>query len=147
MDNPLVGVPQLRARNCKWTNAACDLSPGRSGTTSETDIKRLDGAGKKTDRGFAGLRARCRIERMRVEGQQIKRDGINNEAFIKAGGTRHISHCTCRLLMRPLLLVVPRVCATPYHWKHPVPYWHYTYACILFSGNLVCILWRFSLNL
>lgn len=77
VDDLLVGVPQLRARNCKWTNAACDLSPGRPGTTSEADIKRLDGTGKNT---------RCRIERMRVEGQQRKRDGINNETFIKRGG-------------------------------------------------------------
>lgn len=50
VDDPLVGVPQLRARNCKWTNAACDLSPGRLGTTSETDIKHLDGTGKNTVR-------------------------------------------------------------------------------------------------
>lgn len=78
---------------------------------------------------FAGLWTRCRIERMRVQGQQRKRDGINNETFIKVGGTRHILRCTCGLLMQPLLFVVPRVCTTQYGWKQPLPYWHfYAYA-------------------
>lgn len=49
---------------------------------------------------------------MRVEGQQRKPGGINNETFIKAGGTWRIPRCTGRLLMQPLLFLVPRVRTT-----------------------------------
>lgn len=103
------------------------------------------GLEKTPSESFAALWTRCRIERMRVEGQQRKRDGINNETFIKRGGTWHILRCTCRLLMQPLLFVVPRVCTTLYGWKQPLPYWHFHMYAPYYSPGTKFALFGFSL--
>lgn len=145
MDDLLVGVPQLRARNCKWTNAACDLSPGRPGTTSEADIKRLDGTGKNTVRELCCSLNALQDREDESGGTERKRDGINNETFIKRGGTWHILCCTCRLLMQPLLFVVPRVCTTLYGWKQPLPYWHFYMYAPYHSPGTKFALFGFSL--
>lgn len=49
---------------------------------------------------------------MRVEGQQRKRDGINNKTFIKAGETWRILCYMGRALMQPLSFGGPRVRTT-----------------------------------
>lgn len=80
---------------------------------------------------------------MRVEGQQRKQGGINNETFIKPGGNvadsaLHVHtvqaaivvfgmHLTVRLKATCSLMPLPHVCP------------------LLFPGNLVCTVWLFTL--
>lgn len=84
---------------------------------------------------------------MRVEGQQRKRDGINNERFIKWGGEGGIfcvvradcecSHCClCYLEHRMHHTIRLKALSALLHaWP------------LLFPGNLVCIVRLFALYL
>lgn len=143
VDDPLVGVPQLRARNCKWTNAACDLSPGRPGTTSKPDIKRLDGTGKNTVRELCWSLNALQDREDESGGTAKKARRHKQWNIYQAGGNiadsaLHVQtvnaaivvfgmHLTVRLKATCSLLPLLHVCP------------------LLFPGNLVCTVWLFTL--
>lgn len=133
VDDPLVGVPQLRAPNCKWTNAACDLSPGRPGTTSKPDIKRLDGTGKNTVRELCWSLNTLQDREDESGGTAKKARRHKQWNIYQAGETLQFLCCACRLLMQPLLFLG---CTLLYGWKQPVPYCHfYMYAPYFSPGT------------